>query len=163
MKKYSEKITQNENGEPVFEIYENGETKTLTPLEKGLFREKEFVILFQRIALNPKTLQNIEGWFVQKILYKIPNRDNFDYHWFFWEKRVTLPHIRILDARMGRLCGLTFAVAPMDKKFVKKTSAPKRITTAQAQKILKDKIFDGIPCLGVFSESGEEYVAPKSN
>jgi len=154
-----------ENGNAIFEVWEKGKlVATKTPIEKGLFREKQFCYIFTRVALNPISLKNISAPFVQRILYRVPNREGYDFHWFFWEKSVSLPHIRVLNSAMGRLCGLCFSVSVLDKKYVKKTAQPKRITREQAQKILKDKIFEGIPCLGVFGElEGELYVSPKSS
>ncbi|HLE75731.1 MAG TPA: hypothetical protein VI864_06780 [Candidatus Bathyarchaeia archaeon] len=165
MTKY-EKIAMDESGNAIFQVInsQNGEVeKVLTPQDKGLWREKEFCILFQRTALNPLTMKNISAWFIQKILYKMPNRDGYDYHYFAWEKHMSLPCCRILDSRMGQLAGLTFQVTVTDKDFVRKTAQPKRLTKEQVQKILKDKQFESLPFLGIFNEQGEEYVAPKSD
>jgi hypothetical protein len=158
MTKYQEKLTQNELGEPVFEVYLDGKlSRTETPQDRGLFREKQFYFIFSRVALNPKTLQNISGFFIQKICFKIPNREGYDCHFFYWSKDVSLPHIRVLDSRMGRFAGLTDAI------YVHKTAQPKRITREQRFSILKSGEYEGVPCLGSFAETGETFVQPKSN
>lgn len=152
----------NANQEAVFEIIENGEIiETKTPLEKGLWREKQFCYLFTRTALDTLRNVNVHAFFAQKIVYNVKNRDGFDFHYFYWEKGMSLPCARILDSRMGTLCGLTFQVNITDKDYTKKINAPKRLTKEQVAKILKEGQFEGIPCLGVFNESGEEFCAPK--
>jgi len=164
MRKY-ERLAMDEAGNAIYETVENGQVvETLTPeqKDKNLFREKEFVFLFQRVALNPMTMQNISAWFVQKIIYKIPNKDGFDFHWFFWSKDVSLPHVKVLDSRLGRLAGFCFAVNVNDKTYVRKTAQPKRLSKELAQKILKDKVYENLPFLGIFGESdGAEFVQPK--
>ena len=157
-----EKLIVNEKGELTFEVWQKGQLiKTLTPIEKGLWRSKEFCYIFTRVALNPISLKNISAPFLQKILYRVPNREGFDFHYFTWQKEISLPHIHVLDPKLGRLCGLCFSVGVVNKKYVKKSAQPKRLSKEQAQKILHDKVYEGIPCLGSFTESGETYVAPK--
>jgi hypothetical protein len=163
MAKY-EKLAMDENGNAVFQIIDHGEVlQTLKPENKGLWKSKEFYILFERVALNPQTLKNISAWFCQRVVYRVPNKDGFDFHWFYWEKGM-LPHIRILDCRMGRLTGLTFAVNPSDATYVKKVNAPKRLTAEQKIKALMNGEFDGLPILGIFDENdGAQFVSPKSD
>jgi hypothetical protein len=163
MMKY-EKIGMDENGNAIFEIIENQQVvQVLKPEDKGLWKSKEFYIIFSRTALNPRTLQNVSGWFIQRLLFRVPNRDGFDYHYFTKPKGVNLPHIRILDSRMGRLCGLCFSVNVTDSDYVRKVNAPKRISAAQKYQILKTGMYEGLEVLGQFSESGEEWVQPKSS
>ena len=154
----------NEQGEPVFEVYlDNKLDRVESPEQRGLWKSKEFVILFERTALNPQTMKNVSAWFVQKICYRIPNREGYDFHFFYWSKDVSLPHIKILDTRLGRLQGLCYCVIPSDAIYVKKVNQPKRLTKEQKIKITMNGEFDGIPCLGIFSETdGSEYVQPKS-
>ena len=119
--------------------------------------------MFKRVALNPQTMQNISAWFIQKIVYKVPNKDGLDYHWFYFEKGMSLPCVRILDVRLGRLQGLTYQVNVNDAIFVRKVNQPKRITLTQKVKALMAMEYEGIPVLGQFSESdGSEFVSPKS-
>jgi hypothetical protein len=163
MMKY-EKIGMDEKGNAVFETIENGQVvQVLKPEDKNLWKSREFYIIFSRTALNPRTLQNVSGWFIQRLLFRVPNRDGFDYHYFTKPKGVNLPHIRILDSRMGRLCGLCFSVNVSDKDYVRKLGAPKRISTTQKYQILKTGMYEGLEVLGQFSESGEEWVQPKSS
>jgi hypothetical protein len=164
MAKYFEKLIITEEGNPAFEIYFDGKlSKTETPEERGLFKQKEFCYLFTRTALNPQTMKNISAPFLQKISYKVPNKDGFDFMWLFWERGM-LPHVKALDARLGRLAGFCYAIIPSDANYVKKTAAPKKLTNIQAAKIMKEGVYEGIPCLGVFGEdNGSEAVPAKTS
>ena len=151
----------NENQEPVFEIYEDGKlTKTLTPIEKGLFREKQFCYVFNRVALNPMTMKNVQAAFIQIVLYKPKNREDFDYFWFYWEKGM-MPHVKCIDSRLGRFAGYCSAPTITDENFVRKVGSPKRLSREQAQRILKNGTYENLPCLGIFGEDGAEGVAAK--
>lgn len=164
MPKYFERIVLNEAQLPVFEICENNKlTKTLKPEDKGLFREKTFIMLFNRTALDPLRMVNVSATFAQKILFKIPNRDGYDYHYFYWEKGMSV-HVKCIDPRLKRFCGYCSSVSVSDAMFVKKIGAPKRLTKEQVQKIVKEGMYEGIPYLGCFGElDGAEFVAPKSD
>lgn len=158
-----EELGMDELGNAVFQIIDNGEIlESKTPEQKGLWRSKEFCYIFTRTALDTLRMVNVSATFVQRVCYHVKNRDGFDYHYFYWEKGMSLPCVRILDSRMGTLCGLTFQVNVTDRDYVRKTAQPKRLTKEQVQKILKDKVFEGIPYLGIFGEDdGSEFCAPK--
>lgn len=151
----------NANQEVVFKTI-NGETKEVisevSPLEKGYFREREFLILQKRTALNPITLKNVSGYFLQKVLYKIPNRDGYDCHFMQFQKGFSLPCVSVLDARLQTLCGLTFQISPNDPKFTKNIGSAKRIKNENVRQILIDREFEGIPILGLYDENGSEFV-----
>ena len=160
--KNGQKLTQDENGNPVYEIYENGKlTKTLTPLEMPhMFREKQFCYAFNRVALNPLTMKNISAPFLQIVLYKPKDRAGFDYFYFYYEKCMAMPAVKCIDSRLGRTAGFCSTPNIMDTDFVRKIGAPKRLSKEQLIEIKKTGEFNGIPYLGVFNESGHEYVSP---
>ena len=157
----SEVLKFNELDEPIFErtIDRNGTVQILKPQEKGLVKELTFKILFQRVALNPKTLQNISAWFVQDLLVKVPSKKEYEYFYLFHERGMSNVCLRILDVNMGRFAGFTTTVSLNDKTFVKKVNTPKRLTTEQAKKMLLNG-----EVLGVFAEDNlsEQHVQPKS-
>jgi hypothetical protein len=132
--------------------------KEETPESKGLFREKEFFIVFKRTALDPTTLRNVSGYFIQKLLFKVPNKEGYDCHYFYFEKGFSVPCARILDPRLQNLCGLTFQVSPNDPRFVKNIGEPVRITNEVAKKAMLDREYESIPLLGLYDESGYEVV-----
>jgi hypothetical protein len=161
-----EKLNMDEKMNPVFQTINstnNEVVETLTPEQKGLWKSKEFYILFQRVALNPKTLMNISAWFAQKIMFKVPSKEEFDYHYFAWEKGFSVPCVRVLDSRMGRLAGFTFQVSATDATYTKKIGAAKRLSVEQVRKIVLEKSYDSVPFLGIYNERGEESVAAKRN
>ena len=157
----SEQLKFDENGNPIFvkTISYKGETVTLTPEQKNLKKELTFQILFQRVALNPKTMLNLSAWFVQDLLIKIPNKEEYRYYYLYYEKGMNLPCVRILDVNMGKFCGFTTQVTLSDKTYVRKIGSAKRVTEIQAKKMLLD---GSVLC--VFSEENlsEQHVAPKS-
>ena len=144
----------------------NCETKEVisevSPIDKfkgKVFREREFFIIFKRTALNPQTLKNVSGWFAQKILYRIPNREGYDFFYFYFEKGFSLPCARILDPRLQSLCGLTFQVSPQDPKFTKKVGVPKRLSNEDARQCMIDRNINGIDILGLYNDDGYEDVS----
>lgn len=157
-----EKIILDENGNVQIQLTQKGQLiKTSTPEELGFFREKKFVYVFQRVALNPQTLKNISAPFLQIVQYKPKNRDGYDFYYFFFDaKAMSMPCVKNLDPRLGRFTGFTSSPNVQDTDFVRKIAAPKRLSREEFAKIMKDRVYQGMPFLGIFSEDGQEFVAP---
>ncbi len=156
-----QKIAFNENSEVVFLTIDTNTNETIetkTPLEMGLWKSREFYYIFKRCALNPVSLQNIEGFFIQKVLFRCPNKDGLEFHYFYFEKGFSLPCCRILDPRLNNLCGLTFQVSTNDPTFTKNIGKPKRLSNTIVKKAIIDKKYNGIDVLGCYSEDGSERV-----
>jgi hypothetical protein len=155
------KIAFNQENEAVFQVIDTNNNQVLetkTPEEMGNWKSKEFYIITKRTVTNFQTYKEISALFIQKILYKVPNRDGFDYHYFYFERGFSVPCCKVIDPRLNNLCGLTFQVSPSDETFTKKVGAAKRLPTEQIKKVTIDKEFTGIPVLGIYEEDGSERV-----
>ena len=161
-----EQLKFDENDNPIFirTIDNNGKTEILTPEQKNLKKELTFKILFERVALNPKTMKNLSAWFVQDIRVKVPNREEYRYCYLYFEKGTTPENgmknvcIKYLDVNMGRFCGFTTSISLNDKTFVKKIGEAKRVTTEIAK-----KMWNNNEILAVVNEEHPEetWVEPK--
>jgi hypothetical protein len=154
-------IRFNQENEVVFQVIDTNNNQvisTKTTEQMNLWKSKEFYILCKRTVTNYQTYKELSAFFIQKVLYRTPNRDGYDYHFFYYEKGFSVPCAKILDPRLNNLCGLTFQVSPSDDTFTKKVGAAKRLSNEQAKKVMFDKVFNGIPVLGIYEEDGSERV-----
>jgi hypothetical protein len=129
-----------------------------TPQEMGLFREKMFCYVFRRVALDPISLKNLQAYFVQKVLYRVRNEEPYAFFWFYFESGFSLPCIKNIDPRLQNLCGITWQVSNSDKDFTELIDEPKRLTNDETRKALIDRVYEGIPILGLYDENGSEKV-----
>jgi len=132
-------------------------------MTEELLKELEISIIFFKDRLDPRSLDFVRGYFMQKLRIAIPESKSYS-NWYLSFPRhpksnkplVSLPHINIVHGKGmfgdnstgGVIC---YAVDLADVDLVTKLGKPRRITFERAKKLIASG-----EAIGIFTEKLEQ-------
>jgi hypothetical protein len=130
------KITKTQRFDSFDGMFRVEKTETsFEPLEsEGILKSVQFDVIFTKIALNPKTMENIYSYWLQKMEASVPRTKEYRHIFVSICNGLLFKH----DLANGRTMHVAVN-APDSDVTVERIGKGKRLSLAEAQKLLSEK------------------------